>query len=280
MRELPSRRVHEVWTQVIQDEELYEAVLAGTYRQLGRAFDDEALAILDWLNAEPGTRWNIENLRFRSTMFTGDILLLYMPRTIRMLTKGEDAWRLDLCYEYLAHHRWQALGHRQLSECERFAEFVRTRVMRRRPTPPHLEAAIAFELAAIRLLRSTHDIPADAWPAARALDDGALATARPRRAPAQVELELDVDLRPWIESGDPTAGELKAEPITLLLYMPALTERYRIKAISDGVRAILERCDGARSVRELAAELEAEYELPAAEVHKVVRMLFDERIVC
>jgi hypothetical protein len=281
MTPLSSQRVYEVWTQLIQDEELYEAMLAGSHGELaGRGLDAEAIAILDQFRAEPGTRWNIENLRFRSTLFVGDLLLLYMPRTVRLLTRGDDQWRNDLCFEYLAHHRWRPMGHMQLMECERFASFIQTRVLKRRVAPPHLEAAMAYELAVIRLLRSTAHIAAEAWPVRRDVSDAALPALRPRRSPAQVLVELDVDLRPWIESGDPARGEVGPEPITLLVHMPSLEERYLIKTISDGVRVVLERCDGVRTVGALARELEDEFELPAADVHRLVKTLLDERILC
>lgn len=276
-----SKRVYEVWTQVIQDEELYEAVLEGTHASLeGRGLDADAIAILDRIRAEPGTRWNIENLRFRSSLFVGDILLSYLPRTIRLLTRGDEQWRQDLCFEYLAHHRWRPMGHMQLTECERFASFIRTRIMRRRVTPPHLDAVLTFELAVVRLLRSTVGVAADAWPVRRAVSDAELPGLRPRRSPVQDLVELDVDLRPWIESGDPTRGEVGPGPITFLIHMPSLEESYRIKAISDGVRVVVERCDGDRTLETLARELEDEYELPAAEVHRLVRSLLEERILC
>jgi hypothetical protein len=281
MTPVSSKRVYEVWTQLIQDEELYEAMLDGSHGRLaGRGLDAEAIEILDQLRAEPGTRWNIENLRFRSSMFVGDLLLLYMPRTVRLLTRGDDQWRQDLCFEYLAHHRWRSMGHMQLTECERFAVFIRTRIMKRRTTPPHLEAVMAYELAVIGLLRSTSGVAVDAWPVRRAVADADLPALRPRRSPVQVAVELDVDLRSWIESGDPTRGEPGPGPITLLVHMPSLEESYRIKMISDGVRVVLERCDGHRTVDALASELEDEFELPAADVRRVVRGLLDERILC
>lgn len=281
MMPVSSKRVYEVWTQLIQDEELYEAMLDGSHGRLeGRGLDAEALEILDQFRAEPGTRWNIENLRFRSSLFVGDLLLLYMPRTVRLLTRGDDQWRQDLCFEYLAHHRWRPMGHMQLMECERFAAFIRTRIMKRRLMPPHLEAAMAYELAVIRLLRSTTEVAADAWPVRRDVSDADLPALRPRRSPVQVVVELDVDLRPWIESGDPARGEVGPGPITLLVHMPSLEDRYQIKTISEGVRVVLERCDGERTVDALARELEDEFELPAAEVCRMVRTLLDERILC
>jgi hypothetical protein len=281
MTPVSSKRVYEVWTQMIQDEELYEAMLEGTHARLeGRGLDAEAIEILDQLRAEPGTRWSIENLRFRSAMFVGELLLFYMPRTVRLLTRGDDQWRQDLCFEYLAYHRWRPMGHRQLTECERFGQFVRTRIMKRRIVPPHLEAAMTYELAVVGLLRSTAGIAAEAWPVRRTVTDAELPALRPRRSPAQVAVELDVDLRPWIESGDPARGEVGPGPITLLVHMPSLDEAYRIKTISDGVRVVLERCDGDRTVDALTRELEDEFELAAADVRRLVRSLLDERILC
>ena len=281
MTPLSSKRVYEVWTQVIQDEELYDAMLDGSHGRLaGRGLDAEAIEILDRFRAEPGTRWNVENLRFRSARHVGDTLLAYMPRMMQLLTGGDDRWRQDLCFEYLAYHRWRPLGHMQLSECERFAGFVRSRVMKRRLTPPHLAAVIEFELAVVQLLRSTAGVAADAWPVRRDVSDADLPALRPRRSPVQSVVELDVDLRPWIESGDPTRGEVGPGPITLLIHMPSLEDTPQIKTISEGVRVVLERCDGERSVAVLASELEDEFELPAADVRRVVRTLLDERILC
>jgi hypothetical protein len=281
MMAVSSKRVYEVWTQLIQDEELYEAMLEGSHGRLeGRSLDAEAIEILDQFRAEPGTRWNVENVRFRSSMFVGDLLLLYLPRTVKLLTRGDEQWRQDLCFEYLAYHRWRAMGHMQLMECERFADFIRTRIMKRRVTHPHLEATMAYELAVLRLLRSTAEIAADAWPVRREVSDAELPALRPRRSPAQVVVDLDVDLRPWIESGDPARGEVEPNPITLLIHMPSLQERYVIKTISDGVRVVLERCDGVHTVDALARELENEYELPVPDVHRLVRTLLDERILC
>ncbi len=277
----PARRVYEVWTQLVQDEELYEAMLEGAHARLeGRGLDAEAVAILDRFRAEPGTRWNVENLRFRAALEVGDVIGIYLPRTVRLLTRGDDDWRQDLCFEYLAHHRWRSLGHLRLTECERFGAFIRARVMKRRTPPPHLEDVLAFELAVVGLLRSTAGVAADAWPVRREVTDAELLALRPRRSPVQAVIDLDVDLRPWIESGDPTRGAVGPGPITLLVHVPSLEETYRIKAISDGVRVVLERCDGGRTVEDLARELEDEFDLPAAEVHRLVRSLLGERILC
>jgi hypothetical protein len=275
-----SRRVYDVWTQLVQDEALYEAMLAGTHATLaGRDLDAEAIAILDQFRAEPGTRWNVENLRFRSALETGDTLVSYLPRTMRLLTKGDEDWLQEVCFEYLERHRWQVLGHMRLAECERFAGYVATRIMKRRITPLHLEAVLAYELAVVKLIRSTTRVAADAWPAHRAISDAELPAVRPRRSPVQVIVELDVDLRPWIESADPARGEVGPGPVTLLIHIPSLDEAHRIKTISDGVRVVLERCDGERTVLALGHELDDEFGLPVADVHRVVRTLLDERIL-
>lgn len=276
-----SKRVYEVWTQLIQDEALYEAMLAGTHGSLAdRGLDAEAIAILDRFRAEPGTRWNIENLRFRSAIETGDTLMSYMPRTVRLLTRGDDDWRQELCFEYLAHHAWTPLGHLRLAECERFAAYVRTRVVKRRMSPPHLDAVLAFELALVRLIKATAGVPADAWPRRRDVTAAELPALRPRRSPVQVIIDLDVDLRPWIESADPARGEVGPGPVTLLVHIPSLDEPHRIKTISDGVRVVLEQCDGTRSVDAIARALEDEHGLPADDVRRLVRSLLDDRILC
>jgi len=281
MTAFAAKRVYEVWVQLIQDEELYEAMLAGTHAGLAdRKLDAEAIAILDQFRSEPGTRWNIENLRFRSAIETGDTLASYLPRTMQLLTRGDDDWRQDLCFEYLAHHRWQPLGHMRLAECERFAGYVRKRVIKRRITPRYLEDVVAFELAVVRLIRSTADVAVDAWPIRRTVTEAELAALRPRRSPVQVVVDLEVDLRPWIESADPTRGEVGPGPVTLLVHIPSLDEPHRIKTISDGVRVVLERCDGEHTVDALARELEDEFDLAAEAVRQLVRTLLDERILC
>ncbi|MEJ7598953.1 MAG: PqqD family peptide modification chaperone [Kofleriaceae bacterium] len=280
MTTFASKRVYDVWIQLIQDEELYQAMLDGSHGQLeGRNLDAEALAILDQLRAEPGTQWNIENLRYRSADECAATLVSFMPRMIALLTRGDRDWLQDLCFEYLAYYHWRALGHMRLAECERFAGYVRSRIMKRRVAPPHLDDTITFELAVVRLIRSTMSIAADAWPVRRLWTEADLATLRPRRSPVQIVLELAVDLRPWIESGDPTRGVVGQGPIDLLIDIPSLDESHRIKTISEGAREVLERCDGVRTVEQLANELEDEVGLPAPEVRRLVGTWLNDRIL-
>jgi hypothetical protein len=280
MTAFASERVYQVWTQLIQDEDLYQALLDGAHARLeGRGLDAEAIAILDRFRAEPGTRWNVENLRFRSALETGDSLASYMPRTVRLLTRGDDDWRQDICFEYLAHHRWKAMGHLRLTECERFASYVENRILKRRIAPPHLEDVLAFELAVVRLIRSTANVAADAWPVRRAISEAELPRLRPRRSPVQVVLELAVDLRPWIESADPLQGEVRPGPITLLVHIPSLDEVHRIKTISEGVRLVIDSCDGERTVDAIARALDDDHGVPGPDVYRLISALLDERIL-
>ena len=282
MSSLPSSRVYELWLQVIRDEKLYNAVLAGTHTQLGRPdLDEEAIAILDSLHSDPvGLRWNIENLRFRSALEVGAVVTSYLPRTAYLLTLGNEDWMQELAYEYLAHHEWTPLGHKYLSECERFVAYVRSRVIKRRMTSPHLEPVLQYELAVVQLIRQTADVPADAWPDLQRLDGCELPAVTPRRSPVQTIIELDVDLRPWIESANPAVGKVGPDPVTILVHIPSLAETHRIKTISDGVRVVLEACDGERTVEDIARQLEDEYGLPGEDVQRLVRALLDERILC
>jgi hypothetical protein len=273
-----SRRVYEVWTRLVQDEALYEAMLAGTHAAHG--LDAEAVAILDAFRAEPGTRWNVENLRFRSALETGDSLMSYMPRTMKMLTRGDDDWRQELCFEYLAHHQWKPCGHLRLAECVRFGEYVRTRILKRRVVPRYFADVLAFELAIVELLRATASVPAGAWPIDRERSPEELAAMRPRRSPAQTVIELAVDLRPWIESADPAKGDVKEKPITLLAHVPSLAETHKIKTISAGVRIVIESCDGTRTIDEIAKAIEDEHGLPAPDVRRLIGNLVGERILC
>src|SRR5438045_1203344 len=135
---IAARLAYDVWLQLISDEELYRAMIDGTHRELAasRALDADKLAVLDAFRAEKGTRWNVGNLRFRSAAETADTVLSYLPRTVRILTNGDENWLQDICFEYLAFHRWMQWGHYRFTECERFGAYVRDRIMKRRITPP------------------------------------------------------------------------------------------------------------------------------------------------
>src|SRR5882724_8479718 len=284
---IDARLAYDVWLQLISDEELYRAMIEGTHRQLAasRGLGENQLAALDAFRAEKGTRWNIENLRFRTALETGATVGSYLPRTIRMLTNGDDNWLQDICFEYLAFHRWKEHGHLRFTECERFAAYVRERIMKRRITPPHLEVVLDFELGVIRLLKRTAAIAPDAWDAWAATatrataSEAELASAHLRRAPAVERIDLPVDIRDWVESSDPLRGEVRPAPVTFLVYVPSLQHTHRIKLLGEGPAVVLDRFTGDRPFAAVSAELEDEFGIEPAELSGLVRNWIDERIL-
>lgn len=252
-----SRTTFDVWQQIIYDEQLSRALFDGSYRALAgeRGFDEEQLAILDWFAAQPGMRWNVENLRFRAALETAACLAIHVPNTARLLSRGDDDWLQDICYEYLAYHRWDALGHRRLTECERFGAYVRERIVRRRRLPAHLEHVLELELAIVDVWKQTATVP---WP-----DPGTLEpSSRPRRAGAQRLLEQPIDLRAFMRDGRALEVTADAGPVTWFIYLTRPTARHKLSVISDGTRELLARCTGAHTVDEVAEEMERELELP------------------
>ncbi|MBC7976072.1 MAG: hypothetical protein H7138_13955 [Myxococcales bacterium] len=278
---IDARLAYDVWLQLIADEELYRAMLEGTHPALAasRELDADKLAVLDAFRAEKGTRWNIENLRFRSALEAGDTLNSYLPRTMRLLTNGDENWLQDICFEYLSFYRWKEHGHYRFAECERFATYVRDRIMKRRVTPPHLEVALDFELGVVRLLKRTAQIAPEQWPVPPVLTDAQLAQASVRRAHAVALIDLPVDIRDWVEYADLSRGAVRPEPVTFLVYVPSLAHVHRIKILGEGPRIVLERFAGDRRCAAVAAELEAELGLEPAEVLGLVRTWLDERVL-
>jgi hypothetical protein len=275
---IDARVAYDVWLQLIYDEELYRALVANTHRELAasRGFGEEQLAVLDALRAERGTRWNIENLRFRTALETGGTLVSYLPRTIKLLTNGDENWLQELSFEYLAYYKWHELGHHRFAECERFAEYTRERIMKRRITPRHFAVVLDFELAVIRLLKRTAGVPAERWATPVALDDGALEAAVIERGPVVELLELPVDIREWIESSDPLRGQVHERPLTLLMYVSSLRETHKIKSLGEGAKVVFESFDG-RPLGEIAAALDDEYGIEWDELAALVRGWLDVR---
>lgn len=276
---IDARLAYDVWNQLIADEELFRALLAGAHRGLAasRDLDEAKLEALDAFAAERGTKWNIENLRFRTALEASESLTSYLPRTMRLLTNGEDGWLQDICFEYMSFYRWQELGHYRFAECERFVGYLRERLLKRRRVPDHLETVLEFELGVIRLLKRTATIAR--WPAPVALDDAALAASRLRRAEAVEVIALPVDIRDWVERADLSHGEVRAQPVTFLVYVPSLQHTHRIKILGEGPRMVLERFTGERTTSELAAELAEEFELAPEELFALARSWLDERIL-
>lgn len=279
--QVDARVAYDVWMELIADEELYRYVIAGNHRELAasRGLDEVKLAVLDELHALPGTRWNIENLRFRTALEAGSTLVSYMPRTIRMLTKGDENWLQDICFEYLSFYRWVEYGHHRFTECVRFGEYVRDRIMKRRITPAHFDVVLEFELAVIRVLMKTAHVPTDMWPTAPLLDDAALSAARLRRTVPSEVVELRTDIREWIETGDPLKGTVGAQPVTFLIFAPSLEEPHQLQVLGEGARLVLERFDGGQTMGELARALQEEFGLEESEVMSLARRWLGQRVL-
>jgi hypothetical protein len=278
-----ARRVYELWLKLIADEELYQEMLAGRHAALAasRGLTPEDLTILDQFHERPGTRWDIENLRFRAATEVGAKLKTWMPRTTYLLTLGNEDWLQDTCFEYLAAHRWEELGHLHFTECERFATYTRNRIMKRRRTPPHLGPVLTFytrnrimkrrrtpphlgpvltfETAVLGLLKGTRGVSPAAWPTRPStLEASVLAPARPRWGPAVLLIELPVDLTAWIASGDPRVGQVVERPSCVLAYVPSLSEKHRFQTLGEGARLVFELCRGEATSEELASHFAEE----------------------
>ena len=269
-----SRRVYDVWQQVVQDERLYESLIAGRHRELAkeRGMSAEEVAILDELQREPGLRWNVENLRYRATAHVLTTLLYYLPITVHLLTRGERDWQRDVVFEYLAYHRWDELGRRLLAECVRFGHHVRARIARRRALPELVEHALAMELGVVGLLEQAAAVPESAWNRRREpLSDAELLPARPRLGPAVRILEVPVDFTAWLNSGDPTRGQPKLQPVTLLVTVPSPTEIHKTQRLSEGARLVLDRCKGEQTSAEIARAVHEELDLEEADVLSLLR---------
>lgn len=244
----------EVWLRLVADEQLYDAMLAGRHGEAARArgMSDEEILVLDDLCAQPGTRWHVENLRFRCTTMVARVIQWHLPGTVQLLTRGSDDWMRDLAFEYLAYHQWKDLGHHQrFAECQRFAGFVRQRIAKRRRPPEHLETVLGLELAALELLRAAAQVPPDAWPVTGEVD---VAGLRPRRGPVHQVVELAVDILDWLErpEGEPRAA---GGPVAALLWVPSLADAHRIMRLDPPARAMFEALDGERTIDSIAREI-------------------------
>jgi hypothetical protein len=279
---IDARLAYEVWLQLIAEEELARATLEGSHRALAAKFalDPAKLEVLDDFHSQRGTRWNIENLRFRTAMEAGSTLSSYMPRTMRLLTNGDQNWLQDITFEYLAFYKWAEHGGRRFTECERFGRYTRERIAKRRILPDHFDVVLEFELAVIRMLKSTANVPADAWPGTPpTLTDEQLADLRLQRAPVVDIVELPVDIREWVMSGDPRVGTPREQPVTLLMFVPSLQEVHRIKVIGEGPKLALEQFDGTKTTGQVAASLYEDYGIEPGELNTLVRAWLAERVL-
>lgn len=233
-RSFDARAVYDVWIKLVQSEELYEAMLLGEHvacaQRLG--FGELEQEILEDFAIQPGTRWHVENLRFRAVTMVSRLLGWHLPATLRLIAEGKEGWLRDLVYEYLSLHRWVELGHHhRFAECARFAAFVEKRVLARRMPPPHVEAVLAFERGLLELARRAAMLPITEWPQ-RAAAAEVRSDAIVVRGPVQVQLHLPVDLLAWLRS--PTRElEVTAEaPLDVLAHVAAADAALQTEAIT------------------------------------------------
>lgn len=242
-RGFDARAVYDVWIRLVQSEPLYDAMLRGEHAAVARAlgFTELELAILDDFAIQPGTRWHVENLRFRAVTMVSRLLGWHLPATLRLVTEGRDGWLRDLVYEYLSLHRWIELGHHhRFAECERFAAFVEHRVLKRRRPPPHIEAVLGFERAALDLLRRAAVLPIAGWPRPHGEPaPAAMPGAKIVRGPVQLQLTLPVDLLAWLR--DPTT-ELRVTapvPLDVLAWVPTADAPVEVEPVTPAGRQLL-----------------------------------------
>jgi hypothetical protein len=251
-----------MWLALIRDEKLYEATIDGTHAPLAaaRGFLPEDVRILDEFHAEPGLRWNVENLRYRSAAHTAGNLLLTMMRTIYLLTLGNEDWIQELVFEYLAYHDWCECGHEHIAEAERFAAYVKKRVLKRRGPPKYIDEVLDFELVVARHLGALKNLRADEWPTLRELGVEQVACAKPRRAANTALINLPIDLTDWIRSGDPRTGVVREQPVSVLVTVPSQNAPHRFQRMSTAVRELYTRFDGTSTTDTIIAALGEDYD--------------------
>jgi len=224
-RAFDARVVYDVWIRLVQSEALYDAMLHGEHAALARTlgWSELELAILEDFAIQPGTRWHVENLRFRAVTMVSRLLGWHLPATLRLVTEGRPGWLRDLVYEYLSLHRWVELGHhRRFAECARFATFVEERVLKRRMPPPHVEAVLAFERGLIELTRRAAMLPMAEWPARGQRIAAPGAPIVPIvRGPVQVQLALPVDILAWLREPTIELHVTALGPVDVLAYVAA-----------------------------------------------------------
>jgi hypothetical protein len=235
-----ARAVYDVWIRLVQSEPLYDAMLRGEHAAVARAlgFTELELAILDDFAIQPGTRWHVENLRFRAVTMVSRLLGWHLPATLRLVTEGRDGWLRDLVHEYLSLHRWVELGHHhRFAECERFAAFVEHRVLQRRRPPPHIEAVLGFERGLIELARRAAVLPIAGWPGP---PGEAAPGAMILRGPVQLQLVLPIDILAWLR--DPTT-ELRVTaptPLDVIAWVAAADAPVEIEPVTPAGRQLLD----------------------------------------
>lgn len=242
-----ARAVYDVWIQLVQSEALYDAMLRGEHAALAHTlgWSEHEIAILEDFAIQPGTRWHVENLRFRAVTMVSRLLGWHLPATLRLVTEGRPGWLRDLVYEYLSLHRWVELGHhRRFAECERFATFVEERVLKRRMPPPHVEAVLAFERGLIGLTRRAAMLPTAEWPAR--VQPIAAPGAPIVRGPVQIQLALPVDILAWLREPTSELHVTAPGPVDVLAYVAAADASPELEPVTAIGKQVLAATAGPR----------------------------------
>ena len=246
-----AKQVYDVWIALVGDEEMYDAMLVGKHREVAarRGMNDEEILILDDFASQPGTRWHMDNLRFRCTTMVSRIFKWHLPATIALLTGGNEDWIRDITYEYMSDHNWRDLGHhRRFAECARFAKVVGTKFKKRRLSTQYLDEVLKFELAVLDLLREAAHLPPEAWstPAPGA-------AVRPKVSEASKLVELPVDIVDWLAKPEGKPVAAATTPTTALVWIPAPSQAHRIARLDGDAKKLFEMCRGEKTIDELAA---------------------------
>jgi hypothetical protein len=275
--EIESALAYELWTRLIHDEELYAAAMANDLDALLQRrhleFSPQERAAMEQLRSQPGVRWSMENLRFRCAMQVAETVRNRLPRTTKLLTKGDRDWMQEIAFEYLAYYGWQPLGFNTIAEAQRFVDYVKVRIKKRRMAPPFLDEVLALEAALLEVLRKSSVIPSAAWPSSPAspIDDEVIAKARLKWAPCSSLIDSPVDLTDWLKSSDPAIGAVRPGSLHVLAWVPSLQAKHRIQILDDGARLLFARLQGKKSTAEVAAALGEELGVGCTEIYELVR---------
>ncbi len=271
-----SEEAYAVWTRLIQDESLYAAMMSDSLDELvktqGYRITERERELLAKFRAERGVRWMMENLRFRSAMQTAETVSHRLPRTVRLLTKGDDDWLQDITFEYLAFFHWKVLGFNTIAEVERFGGYVTSRVMKRRFTPAYLKELLAFEMEIVRVYGRTASIPEAAWRPlpSQAPSAAQVAESRPCRTPQVSVVHSEVDLSEWIRSADPLKGKVVPGHTAALVWIPSPLVKHQMQLLSPGARLLFDACLGRSTGAELAKHFAEEYGAQPARVLELI----------
>lgn len=246
-RTFDARRVYEIWLLIVQDERLYDAMMRGEHVAVGRSlgFGDIDLDILEDFARQPGTRWHVENLRYRATMMVSRLLNWHLPATMRLLTDGVSDWQRDLVFEYLTLHRWIEFGHhRRFAECRRFASFVEGRVLKRRRPPEHIAEVMSFERNALDLLERASRLPVAEWETPRSSEVV-------RRGIVQALVPLRADVLDWVRAPRGPLKVSSARGTNALLFVASPERDVDVEALDEEALALLEAARQPSSLAQL-----------------------------